>query len=79
MAEIRIQTGWGEELSAQAYECLQLIREASSMLASLNLDSGPEVGSRNTFLSAEAYKRSGRNRRQNEKGRQLFRTQHAEI
>ena len=38
MAEIRIQTGWGEELSAQAYECLQLIREASSMLASLNLD-----------------------------------------
>ncbi len=38
MAEIRIQTGWGAELTGQAQECLRLIREAASLLGTLRLD-----------------------------------------
>ncbi len=43
MAELKIQTGWGAELSADAQDCLQLIREAASVLRSLNLDPALEA------------------------------------
>ena len=43
MAEMKIQTGWGAELSADAQDCFQLIREAASVLRSLNLDPALEA------------------------------------
>ena len=38
MAGLKVQTGWGDELSAEACACLQHIKEAETLLAGLSPD-----------------------------------------